>query len=108
MEMDAASLKRIKTFMELLQRAKQQGSEPSFVSTPTEHGDNINVAATINGEQVNAGLLFWDVSLLQDRGLLDTLDEDDMALGLNLTDGMVDDADKILKFADTELEKMGT
>ncbi len=108
MEMDAASLKRIKTFMELLQRAKQQGSEPSFVSTPTEHGDNINVAATIDGEQVNVGLLFWDVSLLQDRELLDTLDEDDMALGLNLTDGMVDDADKILKFADTELEKMGT
>ncbi len=107
MEMDAASLKRIKTFMELLQRAKQQGSEPSFVSTPTEHGDNINVAATIDGEQVNVGLLFWDVSLLQDRGLLDTFDEDDMALGLNITDGMVDDVDKILKFTDTELEKMG-
>jgi len=36
------------------------------------------------------------------------LDEDDMALGLNITDGMVDDVDKILKFTDTELEKMGT
>jgi len=49
MELDAASLKRIKTFMELLQRAKQQGSQPSFVSTPTEHGDNINMSATIDG-----------------------------------------------------------
>jgi len=107
MEMDATGLKRIKTFIELLQKAKQQGSQPTFVSTPTEHGDNINVAVTIDGKQEDAGILFWDVSLLQNRGLVDTLDEDDMALGLNLTDGIVEDAEKILTFADTELGKMG-
>ncbi len=106
MEMDPASLRRIKTFMELIQRAKQEGITPSFVSTPTEHGDNINVAATIAGEQVNAGILFWDVSFLQDRGLVDTLDDDDMALGLNTTDGMADDAQKILTFVGTELGKL--
>lgn len=106
MEMDAASLKRIKTFMELIQKAKQHRSQPSFVSTPTEHGDNINVAATIDGEQVTAGILFWDVSVLQDRGLVDTLDEEDMELGLTITDGIVEDAEKILTFADTELGKM--
>lgn len=107
MEMDPASLKRIKTFMELIQRAKHEGVQPSFVSTPTEHGDNINVAATIEGERVNAGILFWDVSLLQDKGLVDKLDEEDIAIGLNLTDGMVDDAEKILTFVGTELGKLG-
>ena len=107
-EMDPASLKRIQTFMELIQRAKQEGSKPSFVSTPTEHGDNITVVATIEGERKNAGILFWDVSLLQDKGLVDMLDEEEIALGLNLTDGMVDDAEKILKFVGTELGKLGS
>lgn len=106
MEMDPASLKRIKTFMELIQSAMQGGIEPSFVSTPTEHGDNINAAATIEGKRVNAGILFWDVNLLQDHGLVDRLDEEELALGLNLTDGMIDDAEKILAFVETELEKL--
>ena len=105
METDPASLKRLKAFMELIQRARHEGITPSFVSTPTEHGDNINVAATIAGEQVHAGILFWDVSFLQDKGLVDTLDDDDMALGLNITDGMVDDVEKILTFVGTELEQ---
>jgi len=103
MEMDFSSLKRIKTFMEFIKRAKQEGIKLSFVNTPTEHGDNINVAATIEGEQVNIGILFWDVKVLQDQGLVDTLDEEDMALGLNLTDGMVDDVEKILTFVDAKL-----
>ena len=81
MEMDPASLKRIKTFMELIQRAMKEGIEPSFVSTPTEHGDNINAVAIIDGKRDNAGLLFWDVNLLQDHGLVDTLDEEELALG---------------------------
>jgi len=105
MGIDPASLQRIKTFMELIQRAKQQGHEPSFMSTPTEHGDNINVAATIKGKRETAGILFWDVSLLQQNGLADTLDEEDLALGLNLTDGMEEDAEKILAFVKTELAK---
>lgn len=105
MEMDPASLKRLKTFMECIQRAKQEGMPLSFVNTPTEHGDNINVTTTIESERVNVGILFWDVSLLQGKGLVDTLDEEDIALGLNLTDGMVDDAEKILVFVDTELGK---
>ncbi len=107
MEMDPTGLKRIKTFMELIQRAKQEGIKPSFVCTPTEQGDNINVEATIGGERVNAGILFWDVSLLQDKGLVDALEADDIALGLNITDGMLDDAEKILTFVRTELEKLG-
>ncbi len=106
MDMDPAGLKRIQTFMELVQRAKQEGIQPSFVSTPTEHGDNINVAAKIHGELLHSGILFWDVSFLQDKGLVDMLDEDDLALGLNLTDGMVDDAEKILSFVGTELGKL--
>jgi hypothetical protein len=106
MEMDLASLNRIKTFMQLIQRAMKEGSEPSFVSTPTEHGDNINAVAIIEGKRDTAGLLFWDVTLLQDHGLVDTLDEEELALGLNLTDGMIDDAGKILAFVETELEKL--
>ncbi len=108
MEMDPTSLERIQTFMELIQRAKQEGIKPSFVSTPTENGDNINVAATIAGERMNAGILFWDVNLLQDKGLAETLDDDDIALGLNITDAMVDDAEKILTFVGTELAKLGS
>ena len=73
------------------------------MSTPTEHGDNINVMANINGHRVSHGLLFWDVNLLQERGLVDTLDEEDKALGLNITDGMVEDVEKILSFVSTEL-----
>lgn len=107
MGMDPASLKRIQTFIELIQRAKQAGITPSFVTTPTEHGDNITVAAIIDGQRVHAGILFWDVSLLQDNGLVDTLDDDEIALGLNITDGIVDDAEKILTFVGTELGKLG-
>ena len=103
MDMDPGSLKRIKSFMEFIKRAKQEGIQLSFVTTPTENGDNINVAATIDGERVNTGILFWDVKFLQDHGLVDTLDEEDLALGLNLTDGMVEDAEKILTFVDTKL-----
>lgn len=108
MGVDPASLKRIKTFMELIQRAKQRGQEPSFVSTPTEHGDNINVVATIEGKRETAGILFWDVSLLQHNGLADTLDEEELALGLNLTDGIVEDSEKILAFIDTEMSKLAS
>ena len=78
------------------------------MSTPTEHGDNINVAATIDGKKTTAGILFWDVSLLQNEGLADTLDEEDLALGLNLTDGLVEDAEKILRFVNTELAKLAS
>jgi hypothetical protein len=60
--------------------------------------------ATINGQQVSHGLLFWDVNLLQERGLADTLDEEEKALGLNITDGMVEDAEKILSFVATEMK----
>jgi hypothetical protein len=108
MGVDPASLQRIKTFMQLIQRAKQQGHEPSFVSTPTEHGDNINVAAAIKGKRETAGILFWDVSLLQHNGLADTLDEEDLALGLNITDGIVEDTEKILAFVDTEMAKLAS
>lgn len=108
MGIDVASLQRIKTFMELIQRAKQQGQEPSFVSTPTEHGDNINVAATIEGKRETAGIVFWDVSFLQHNGLADTLDEDDLALGVNITDGLVEDAEQILKYVQTELAKLAS
>jgi hypothetical protein len=59
--------------------------------------------ANINGQRVSHGLLFWDVNLLQERDLVDTLDEDDKDLGLNLTDGMVEDVEKILSFVNTEL-----
>ena len=106
MERDPASLNRIKTFMQLIQRAGKAGIKPTFVSTPTEHGDNINAGALIEGKRDNAGLLFWDVTLLQDHGLVDRLDEEELALGLNLTDGMIDDAEKILAFVETELEKL--
>jgi hypothetical protein len=105
---DPASLQRIKSFMELVQQAKQHRTEPTFVSTPTEHGDNINVAATIDGTRATAGILFWDVSLLQNNGLADTLEEEDLALGLNITDGLVEDAEKILAFVDTELAKLAS
>ncbi|MDR4462019.1 MAG: hypothetical protein MRJ67_16130 [Nitrospirales bacterium] len=105
---DPSSLQRLKTFMELIRRAKQQNAEPTFVNTPTEHGDNINVVATIEGKQATAGILFWDVSLLQNNGLADTLDEEDLALGLNITDGLVEDAEKVLTFVDTELAKLAS
>ncbi len=106
MEMDPNSLKRIKIFIEFIQRAQKEGVKPSFVSTPTEHGDNINAVATIDGKRENIGILFWDVSLLQNHGLADTLDDEDIALGMNITDGMVEDAEKILTFVDTELAKL--
>jgi len=101
MEIDPNSLARIKTFMEFIQQAKRDGIELSFLSTPTEHGDNINVMATINGQRVSHGIVFWDLNLLQERGLVDTLDDEEKALGLNVTDGIVDDADKILEFVAT-------
>ena len=107
MDMDPSSLKRIQAFMELIQRAKREGSDPSFLSTPTEHGDNINAVVTLKGERHHAGIVFWDVKLLQDQGLVDTLDEEEIALGLNITDGMVEDAENILVFVNRELEKFG-
>ncbi len=103
MTIDPSSLNRIKTFMEFIQQAKQDGVTLSFLSTPTEHGDNINVMANINGQRVNHGLVFWDVNLLQERGLVDILDEEDQDLGLNLTDGIVDDVEEILSFVNAEL-----
>jgi len=104
LEIDPNSLTRIKTFMEFIQQAKQDNIKLSFLSTPTEHGDNINVMATINGQRVSHGIVFWDLTLLQDRGLVDTLDDEEKALGLNVTDGIVEDAEKILSFVATELE----
>lgn len=89
--------------MEFIQQAKQGNIKLSFLSTPTEHGDNINVMATINGQRVSHGIVFWDLTLLQDRGLVDTLDDEEKALGLNVTDGIVEDAEKILSFVATEL-----
>ena len=105
MDIDPSSLERIQAFPEFLQHAKEAGAKLSFVNTPTEHGDNITATATIDGERKNIGILFWDVSLLQTRGLVDTLDEDDMALGMNITDSMIEDAEHILSFAKTELQK---
>jgi len=105
MEMDPNSLERIKTFIEFIQQAKQDNVKLSFLSTPTEHGDNINVMANINGQRVSHGIVFWDLNLLQERGLVDTLDEEDKALGLNVTDGIVEDTEKILAFVSTEMGK---
>ena len=105
MEMDPSSLERIKTFADFHQEATQANAKLTFVNTPTEHGNNINAMATINGERKSIGILFWDVNLLQDHGLIDTLDEDDLALGMNITDSMVEDAEQILTFAKTELAK---
>lgn len=106
MEIDQSSLERIKSFAEFLKKAKEVGTKLSFVSTPTEHGDNITATATVNGERKNIGLLFWDVSLLQNQGLADILDDDDLALGMNITDGMIEDSEKILAFAEAELAKL--
>ena len=106
MAMDPASLQRIKVFAEFIQHAKNSDTQLSFVSTPTEHGDNITATAILDGERKNIGLVFWDVSLLQAQGLADTLDDDELALGMKITDGMVEDAEKILHFAITELAKL--
>ena len=103
MEMDPNSLERIKNFMGFIQQAKQDNVKLSFLSTPTEHGDNINVMATINGQRESHGMVFWDVTLLQEQGLVDTLDEEDKALGLNITDGIVEDVEKILDFVTRKL-----
>lgn len=108
MELDPASLQRLKEFMELIIHAKQQGQELSFVNTPTEQGDNINVLTTLNGEKATAGILFWDVSFLQNNGLADTLDENDIALGVNMTDGLVEDAEQILTFINSKLKKLAS
>ena len=58
MDIDPAGLKRIKDFMECVKRAKQVDVKLSFMNTPTEHGDNINVFATIEGKRENTGILF--------------------------------------------------
>ena len=105
MNHDETSLKRIKMFAEFLQQAKEVGTKPLFVRTPTESGDNVTAIATINGEKQNMGILFWDVSALQERGLVDILDDDDLALGMNITDGMFENAEHILNFANAELKK---
>ena len=102
---DSASLGRIQAFMRLIAKAKNAGVVPNFVNTPTEHGDNINAVAVIEGERANAGLLFWDVTLLQDHDLLERLDEEELALGLTLTDGLIEDCEKILVWVETELKK---
>ena len=106
MEIDVTSLNRIKTFMEFLQRTTNAGVKPNFINTPTEHGDNINAVATIDGKKENIGLLFWDVNFLQNQGLADTLDEEEIALGMNITDGMIEDCEKILSFVNEELRKL--
>ena len=41
--------------------------------------------------------------MLQEHGLVDTLDDEEKAMGLNITDGMVEDAEKILSFVASEL-----
>ena len=105
MEMDPNSLERIKAFIEFIEQAKHDKVKLSFLSTPTEHGDNINVMADINGQRVSHGIVFWDLNLLQNRGLVDTLDDEDKALGLNVTDGIVEDTEKILAFVKTEMGK---
>jgi hypothetical protein len=108
MELDPASLQRIKEFMELIIRAKKQSQELSFVNTPTEHGDNINVITTLDGEKTTAGIVFWDVSFLQNNGLADTLDEDDIALGVDMTDGLVEDAEQILAFIESKQKELSS
>ena len=105
MEIDPNSLERIKTFIEFIHQSKKDNVKMSFLSTPTEHGDNINVVADINGQRISHGIVFWDLNLLQERGLVDTLDEEDKALGLNVTDGIVEDTEKILAFVKTEMAK---
>ena len=108
MNIDSSGLQRIKLFMEFIQQTKGAGAKLSFHSTPTEHGDNINVSAILNGERQNTGILFWDVSFLQNQGLADVLDDDDQDLGLNITDGLVEDVDKILSVVNGELDKLGS
>ncbi|HIO22232.1 MAG TPA: hypothetical protein EYN18_07550 [Nitrospirales bacterium] len=107
MESDPASLKRIIAFVELLQRAKVAKIKPASVTTPTEQGDNIHVVVTIDGERLDASLFFWDITLLEAKGLVCTLDDDDIALGITVTDGIVDEAETILTFAENELKKLG-
>ena len=102
---DPNSLERIRVFMAFLQQAKRDNLTLSFHSTPTEHGDNITVMATVDDTRISHGMLFWDVNLLQEHGLVETLDEDDKALGLTITDGILEDADKILAFAESEIDK---
>lgn len=108
MELDPASLQRLKVFMEVIKQAKAQGAELSFINTPTEHGDNINVVTSLNGTPTTAGIVFWDVSFLQNNGMADVLDEDDLALGVNITDGLVEDADQILIFIDENIQKLAS
>ena len=108
MELDPAGVKRIIAFIELIQRANAAKIRPTFVITPTEQGDNIHAAVTIDGERRDAGLFFWDIGLLEAKGLICALDEDDIAVGMTVTDGIVDEADPILAFANTELEKLAS
>ena len=106
MNIDSSSLKRIRNFMQLIDKSVKSGIQPSFIRTPTEHGDNINIIAMIDGRREQEGLLFWDVAFLQDRGLVDTLDDEDLALGLNVTDGMVEDVETILECVEAEMKKL--
>ncbi len=107
MESDPAGLKRIIAFIELVQRASEAGSKPHFVTTPTEQGDNVHVVVTIDGERLDAGLFFWDIGFLQAKGLVYALDDDDIALGITVADGIIDEAETILTFANTELTNLG-
>lgn len=107
MELDPASLKRIIAFVEILQQAKAAKIKPTSVTTPTEQGDNIHIVVTIDGKRLDAGLFFWDISFLQTKGLICALDDDDIALGITIIDGIVDEAETILAFVENELEKLG-
>ncbi len=51
MAIDPNSVDRIQAFVEFIQRAKQVDTKLPFISTPTEHGENITATATINGER---------------------------------------------------------
>lgn len=108
MELDPASLQRLKVFMEVIKQAKAQEAELSFINTPTEHGDNINVVTSLNGTPTTAGIVFWDVSFLQNNGMADVLDEEDLALGVNITDGLVEDAEQVLAFIETKQKELSS
>ncbi|RMH36933.1 MAG: hypothetical protein D6690_04615 [Nitrospirae bacterium] len=106
MEIDIASLRRIRAFMDLLMRAKEAGAEVTFHNTPTEHGDNITALVTLDGERRQEGLVFWDVTLLQEQGLADVLDDDELALGMSVADGLLEDAERILLWAESALQDL--
>lgn len=106
MELDIASLRRIQAFMNLILHAKAAGAELTFHRTPTEHGDNITLLVSLDGERRQEGLVFWDVTLLQERGLADVLDDEEIALGMTVADGFAEDAEKILVWVESALQDL--